>query len=542
VSAHPAFPLIVGLWFGALFGLGSMVMPAVVFEPAFGLLGAGTRAIIALVATIVGVIAGLALARKVVAAQHEARAPRRRSGSPARETPARRPISAHEELGRHPIGSPAEPARPPIAGRRRSLTVADEELPSEYLNYVPLPGGEHGWNPEAPAEDPAMTQGPFDSPARPAPAAPPGDELDLAGFAPDRLAAAVAPAQPPAGAQVFGGAPAEPPVSEPVASEPPAPEPYVPSLDTRKPRQFAAPAPFDPPVAAEPAPEPEPVAAQPTPQPAGGLEELGLVHLLDRLGRSLRNRPVAAPAEPPMPEAAQGETEPMPFAAPSFTHQPAVEAVTVPPPVVPAGLQVFMDPPGAPAPAPEPEPAPVPVAFAPDEPAVPVVPQALRPFAFDPLDDQDDDDEHDHDPGPFTLPLGSMAPRPFDSPAAAEPAPAEEAEDESDALTEAEDSYSSLLAMKNPFRPREEFVRIDEPEPSDEAIEPAVVFPGQEHRAADPEPVAEVAEPAARPFDAPHQPAPSTAPARAARAADPAETERALRSALANLQRMSGAA
>jgi hypothetical protein len=126
-------------------------------------------------------------------------------------------------------------------------------------------------------------------------------------------------------------------------------------------------------------------------------------------------------------------------------------------------------------------------------------------------------------------------------------------EDEDDALADVDENYSSLLAMTNPFRQREEFVRIDEPEADADEIEPAVVFPGHEELAAQAaeegseEPSEDVAAPPpARPFDAPHQslnqPAPSTAPVRTRPVADAAETERALRSALANLQRMSGAA
>src|SRR5690606_33440533 len=111
------------------------------------------------------------------------------------------------------------------------------------------------------------------------------------------------------------------------------------------------------------------------------------------------------------------------------------------------------------------------------------------------------------------------------------------------------------LEMGNPFRQREEFVRIDEPEAEDDDIEPAVVFPAQEMPVPQPEAVdaaeawdendaIDAAPVHERPFDAPrgHQPAPNTAPTRPRPVRDAAETERALRSALANLQRMSGAA
>jgi hypothetical protein len=173
----------------------------------------------------------------------------------------------------------------------------------------------------------------------------------------------------------------------------------------------------------------------------------------------------------------------------------------------------------------------------------PVVPAALRPFAFEPFDSEEEDD--DDDGRSFSLPLATLMPRAFDAPSASapahvEPAPVEmsgDEDDEDDALAVDDESYPSLLEMTNPFRQREEFVRVDEPETGDEEIEPAVVFPGQE-------PGGEAAPAAnpARPFDAPHQAAPNTAPVRPRVVADPAETDRALRAALANLQRMSGAA
>jgi len=115
---------------------------------------------------------------------------------------------------------------------------------------------------------------------------------------------------------------------------------------------------------------------------------------------------------------------------------------------------------------------------------------------------------------------------------------------------------------------RHGFVRIDGPEAENAAIEPVVIFPGQAARQglgqaapfaqpapfAAPAPVAAEAPAASAPFaaelaslrrfDDPANAAagqPVAAPA-AAQMQDPAETERALRAALATLQRMSGAA
>jgi hypothetical protein len=565
ISAHPAFPLLVGLWFAALLGLGTVVMPSAVLEQfasATGLSGvfpqaqapitASARAAFALLATIIGAVGGLALARRVAASQeHAVRAPRRRAprtGNHA-ETRAVRPLSVHDDLGEG-IATPADDQPMPIPGRRRALAVLEEERPSDFLLAAPLPGHEDTAPPELPIDEEPMTERPseFDAPL-PVEAE---EELDLSRLvadspiydspAPEPVEHAPAD-QPPADAQVFA-APAEP-VAEEIA--PPA---YVPELDTRKPRDIVAP------PASEVADEPAAVVAQEITAPLAAapvteapldatLEDLGMVQLAERLGRSLQQRLATAALSP---EAEIEPTaEPLTFSAPSFEQEPEDAAVAVPPPVVPDALRAFMDE--------------TPEAAAPDETIeeetgelqvpVPVVPPALRPFAFEPFDSDDDDDDDTLDAGSFTLPLANLVPRPFDAPkvvASMDIAPiqteasAESEEDEDDALAESDESYSSLLEMNNPFRAREEFVRVDEPEAEDEDVEPAVVFPGQEA------PVGEAAAPAnaGRPFDAPtqsgNQPAPSTAPARPRAVADPAETDRALRSALANLQRMSGAA
>jgi hypothetical protein len=69
----------------------------------------------------------------------------------------------------------------------------------------------------------------------------------------------------------------------------------------------------------------------------------------------------------------------------------------------------------------------------------------------------------------------------------------------------AEQEYSSLLAMKNPFRKEaEEFVRVDEPEPDENDIEATVTFP-ERKATAEPHPLS--------------QPAHSTGPLRSAQRA-----------------------
>ena len=82
ISTHPVFPAIVALWFAALLGLGSLVLPVALFEtlvtasgiaalvpPAVPPLGFTARAVIALTGAIAGAALGLLLARKVARSQ-----------------------------------------------------------------------------------------------------------------------------------------------------------------------------------------------------------------------------------------------------------------------------------------------------------------------------------------------------------------------------------------------------------------------------------------------------------------------------------------
>ena len=181
-------------------------------------------------------------------------------------------------------------------------------------------------------------------------------------------------------------------------------------------------------------------------------------------------------------------------------------------------------------------------------------PAALRPIDFDDYADHDYSDD-------LALPPRSFAAPKFSGPEAvldlAAPLPEES---ESDVP---EDSYSSLLELGRVASTRQDFVRIEEPEADDAEIEPVVIFPGHGARPglrfAAPDPAA----PAPSAFDRPAQPAAASetgapqlrrfdAPAAVASPTtsayaggirqDPDEAQRALRSALATLQRMSGAA
>ncbi len=68
LTSSAAFPVLVGLWFAALFGAGCLFLPSVLFDMAFGgesPLGAQTRIVAALVAAVIGLALGLFIASKV---------------------------------------------------------------------------------------------------------------------------------------------------------------------------------------------------------------------------------------------------------------------------------------------------------------------------------------------------------------------------------------------------------------------------------------------------------------------------------------------
>jgi hypothetical protein len=182
-----------------------------------------------------------------------------------------------------------------------------------------------------------------------------------------------------------------------------------------------------------------------------------------------------------------------------------------------------------------------------DEPAVqpdPIaeaqpVPQAMRPLDLGGF-------EADLEPLDSVLPPRTIAmPAALAEPSAAlDPAPVAEPVDEAEIANEdvAEADYGSLLGVVPAAPARAGFVRIEEPEAENAATEPVVIFPGQMTR-----PITPVSSEDAgsfRRFDAPAsagqgQPIASN---QAASEIDSEEAQRALRSALANLQRMSGAA
>jgi len=128
LSQHPAFPAIVTLWFAALLGLGTLVMPASLLErivSAAGLpallpaaappLGGTARALLAVAAAIFGAGVGVAIARRIASAQR----------SPA----SRKPIAAHEELGEDGFDGAADAGEKPLFGlNMQAFTEPDDPV------------------------------------------------------------------------------------------------------------------------------------------------------------------------------------------------------------------------------------------------------------------------------------------------------------------------------------------------------------------------------------------------------------------------------
>ncbi|MFM5950308.1 MAG: hypothetical protein ACKOPM_13950 [Novosphingobium sp.] len=635
IAQHQLFPAVVALWFGALFGLGSLavrpsLLESLVIKSRIDLivpaaappLGITARILVALILAAIGSAIGIAIARRLARPKVEMRE-RKRSKLAVDEAPVRRPFGTS-------FDSSGDPAI--IAPRRRALAIEHEDEQFVPHDMAPLPGGAPqildissvGFRSE-PVEAPLdLTGFPAPPPAEPAqpsaytplPVAAPEPERQV--FQPlDPVSqstvethhshpATEAAAAAADGRQVFGMAPVSETIEAPkqifgqpvedgrvsedyvkavgyqtTVFETPEPSPLFPPRATAVAVEEAVPqAPFAMPQAFEvpPAPvvqpfvvpsaevppssfdigpqssmphayEPQPAPAavaapqaapwldEPLPSPAG----LGMDDLSARLAASMARRRAArsgtatdvAPPVTPAPEAAASAAPPVePVAMPEAPVQQFAE------PVPQANqTETQLDPvaeqaPPAPFAAPFSAPANPPATPAP----APAIPAAMRPLELNGFED-------DAEPLDHLLPPRHIAIR---QPASAEAPPiplgfapsAEPVEDADAAQADVkEDNYASLLGI-TPAPARSGFVRIDEHETESAAIEPVVIFPGQIGQ-----PVVPEATPF-RPFDAPAsagqgQPV-SANPATPA--VDREEADRALRMALANLQRMSGAA
>jgi len=243
------------------------------------------------------------------------------------------------------------------------------------------------------------------------------------------------------------------------------------------------------------------------------LDELSPVELLERLAQTIARRRATAAA------AAAAEAEIAANRAPEVAAEPKTRGTDQGPiaePMaepIPEPVQTFA-PFAAPSPFSAPSPAPAPA------PAAQPMPAALRPLSF--IDDADEDEEEL--PGYLPPRHISMATRPLHHVTPMSRAAADE-EDEDEQEDVLEEGYSSLLNLSRPATPRQPFPSLGELEELQAPFEPAVSLP-RFSRPASLKPVAST--PVIH------------AEVQAESETDP--TERALRAALATLQRMSGAA
>lgn len=467
VTSHPLFPAVLALWFGALFGFGSLAIRASLLErlvlaahidliipAAAPPLGITARLLLALGLAAFGATLGAWIGRKLgmvrLPKRERQRDARRFEAKPVRRSARTSAAPALTDGVDEYLRRSAE--LPAIAGRRRMLALDEGDNRPDPHETAPLPG---------------------------------------------------------TGPQIFAVADTGIAPIGTIALESAAPE--VP-LELQ---EYAAPAPIEPapaPVAAVALPEPvtapapssvfetptavplfAPRAAEAPPVPAVQREpiapDLPLPELAQRLAEAMRRRRAAsAPAEVAAPAAL-----PMPTAMRPRSAE-AVDGELVLPSLLPPRL----DP------------------LAPPVPSAPLaMPAAMRAATPEALAAIGADDE----------PLASLLPprQLYVPPVAPAPTNADDYDDSDDETVADDTRFTSLLAIA----PRTDFVRIEQPAVTDGDFQPVVIFPGHGLQ----QPV--------RPFDAPI--ALAAAPFGAV-TSDPTETERALKSALANLQRMSGTA
>lgn len=592
-----------GLWFAALFGLGSLAIRTSLIEglvvklhidlilpAAAPPLGFKAHVLIALAMSIGGGVLGLIIARRIARPKPIVQERRRGHAPVTPEATAQEATRGHEAQ----------------TNRRKRLAITEDHAPDYAQEFAPLPGGV--------PQILDVTQCDFAAGGLIVAAAAEPGTLDLSGFLSDvadssaHLSATQspeshqapsldkAPAAPPAGrlfdkyaaqalldqAHRANAAPRDP--QRPFAPPPAEAAELHDGPAAASPMRIAAEhdgeTTVPPPVqafaetdgypalkadalAGEPAePLPAPIEPTATAAPTAAhpladvlLDDLSSLQLIERLAQSLqkrRQRPLAAlpaqfyaavgaavpvateVAEPEHEEVHAGADVSQPVSA-SPTPITTIQQLETGEAALPVDGQVAIVPP--------------PIAM----------PAALRPVGFDFPEDESVD---------LTC---SLPPRGFSMTAELEEAAAkveepvvQPSDNWDDAVQsppednvpedEAEDSgnnYSSLLALNNPPLPRQGYIRIDEAEAETAAIEPVVVFPGQAARAfAAPSRATAIDVPAdlkalaSRRFDAPPVAmAPGVSFAAQGQSIDDREeTTRALRTALATLQRMSGAA
>ncbi len=636
----------VALWFGALFGLGSLAIRTsllealvlsthldAVLEFVAPPLGMKARIILALCLAVLGGMVGAAFARRLARPKPERRERKRKAAPARRPSPESRlsePVAAapvDDDRQQDETGKPddASESVPFHHRRRRSLAVEQDYEPEYARDAAPLPGASPqildvtkfdfaaSYSPEGQSQNddagqtldlgafvaPDAPDGEFTAMRRGAlhtpPPAPMEEHPEMhSGYKPNpydmtppqysgiglpqsNVAAMPQSDQPPnhsghigstaipsdtalprftlpsAEQSLFGGqAEAEPereaaevrqvfadPLAQaaraPTSVSPQEPEVTVghfgaaePSAEASEVRQqqFAAPV-----AAEEQASQPEapPVADRQSGSAAtriSGIDlgDLSHVELIERLALSLQRRRETVEATP-VSMSSDAETSvsadsSIPVGVPFHADFAQVSAV-VP---EPASMQTFVS---------EAE-AHVAQPFA--APPSPQLPPAMRPL--DPVNFEPEGDIPD-----FAFPRQVAAPS-----AIGPDERVEAGEPEQDEAPE--EGYSSLLDLNRPTELRQQFIRIEEPEPHENTVEPVVVFPGQAARSGARIGVQEIgagqadqgAASVLRRFDQPGESQSQPTPFTPAPARDPEETQRALRSALATLQRMSGAA
>ena len=509
ITAHPMFPVVTSLWFAAFFGLGSFaVAPSLLEGPVVALgipaivpaaappLGFTARVLLALGLLLLGAIIGFVAGRKL--APREAAPVRRRDMSAARRQRSdeaadrsdepRRVLNPAEDLG-EPLDAPAEDLVAPL--RRRALSLADEGQPQVPAEDAPLPGY-LPWENASPAYPPVARD---------------EDPLALEGL----LEAAAGAAEGSLGAGPFS-APADSDEEQFAAFAPPAAftqEVEAPSVAARDVEHDSARPTEQIPAASVLAPKPllQAPAAQVTPIERAPLDGLGMVQLVERLAVAIARH------APPVRDAAPLEASA--YAAPVVPENPVpVETVA----------------------APQPERV--------DEVRDDLRVVRLRPLAVELTPPLDEDDEQEG--------VAQLA-RFLRAPAASAPETSAPATDDPAEPEVAEERYPSLLDMgpaslrQHSSRIEDGLAREDEPAPAD--VEPTVVFPGQVsalqgglRRFERPSILPVQGSPLAAPGQAaPSTPAevlPDASPDAPGGLADPEEADRALRAALATLQRM----
>lgn len=548
VAAHRLFPAIVALWFAALLGIGSLVVPPEKLSAlvsALGLpklihaaappLGFTARALLALVMAGVGVIAGLVIGLRV-AGRHKVEPQRKTDPTRGRKTVPTRTYAydpADHLTGQEAQATPAAAAEsaPQRGPERGPLRASEAFADIEPLTDTPEAGSQtfHA-DAESPSDDHFAVLG--------APAAErfePADQTSHDSFD-DLLANAWEPEPEP----------------EPEPFAPPAPLATLAGQDE--------PAAFEPDTALQA----DPIPAQPDVRRTlveAPLGRLGTVQLVERLALAMaaaaeaRNAAAIAPmaALDAWPRAADEPLELDTLAEPADHYEPAplvvasVEAPGAEPvlactePRTAHQAQHTLQPWSAPDFA-APIPAAAAAAFAAASPA--------RPSILDPIAQGWDDEAADDDDEPTIAPPRFLSAR--------APTTAERGEDPADALDDeaseaaGEHRYPSLLDIQPATR---EAIRIPAPHhawaPEAQQGEPIVMFPSAAPRADAPfapPPASTLQSRRSLPIQATMGQArgggnagmPVTPPELPADPVDAEEADRALRAALATLQRMSG--